>query len=69
MIHTEGVPLIAVSAMLRYSQRDGGWSEAGSVPAAAPVTTSVTAWDELFVIPSGEVRPGIRTPRILAVEF
>ena len=31
-----------------------------------PVTTVATWWNDRIVIPSGEVRPGVRTPRVLA---
>lgn len=31
----------------------------------APVTTSLVVWNDQIVIPSGEVRPAIRTPKVL----
>jgi len=32
----------------------------------APVTTSVVRWSDAWVLPSGEVRPGVRTQRVLS---
>jgi solute:Na+ symporter, SSS family len=31
-----------------------------------PVTTTTTWWRDRLIVPSGEIRPGVRTPRILA---
>ncbi|MGH9838673.1 MAG: hypothetical protein ACREEM_07810, partial [Blastocatellia bacterium] len=39
------------------------WTEAGEGE-AAHVTTAMTAWRGGFVIPSGEVRPGVRAPAV-----
>ncbi len=45
------------------------WTAAGEIPFETPVTTTAFFWDGWAIIPSGEVRPGIRTPRVLAVEI
>uniref|UniRef100_A0A7C2NWY5 Galactose oxidase n=1 Tax=Schlesneria paludicola TaxID=360056 RepID=A0A7C2NWY5_9PLAN len=56
------------------------WTRTGSLPAKivgnpvtdpaasvwAPVTTGVARWNGRIVIPTGEARPGVRTPRVLA---
>lgn len=34
----------------------------------SPVTTTAVLWDGTAVIPSGEIRPGIRTPNILGIK-
>jgi N-acetylneuraminate epimerase len=39
------------------------WAGCGEMP-AAHVTTTTAVWNGRFVIPSGEVRPGVRTPGI-----
>lgn len=39
------------------------------LPAPARVTAPLAAWHGQFVVPSGEVAPGIRTPSVLAYRF
>lgn len=41
--------------------------EVGEVPNTGQVTTTAVAWGEDIVVPTGEVRPGVRTPRILKI--
>jgi solute:Na+ symporter, SSS family len=45
------------------------WAEFGSLPSGmhSPVTVPVVEWRGRFVIPSGEIRPGVRTAQVLAV--
>jgi N-acetylneuraminic acid mutarotase len=38
------------------------WSVVDKLPFPTPVTTPVVRWGQYFVLPSGEVSPGIRTP-------
>jgi N-acetylneuraminate epimerase len=40
------------------------WQFAGSVPFDAPVTTTLIRWNNYLLLPSGEVRAGIRSPYI-----
>lgn len=49
---------------LLYDTRADRWSEAGATP-ANHVTTVAVPWGDSFVIPSGEIRPRVRTPRVL----
>ena len=53
---------------LAYETVTDTWVNAGSMPRnlTAPVTTPVVAWGGRFVIPTGEIRPAVRSPRILA---
>ena len=41
---------------------------AGGVPVAVPVTTPVVEWKKKFIVPSGEIKPGVRSPQILVAE-
>lgn len=57
-----------------YDTITNTWRTAGDVPAAivgrateSVVTTPTVAWRGRTVIPSGETRPGVRTPAVLAV--
>ena len=42
----------------------GGSCEAGGPKSALSVTTSTTSWQGRYVVPTGEVRPGVRTPKV-----
>jgi len=57
--------------LLRYSPAGNRWTEvafeANGVPAR--VTAPLVQWDQRFVIPSGEIAPGIRTPTVQAFQF
>ncbi len=52
--------------VLRYDVANDAWSEAGAMLEGV-VTTRAALFDGRIVIPSGEVRPGVRTPRIQAL--
>jgi solute:Na+ symporter, SSS family len=41
------------------------WTQFGTSPAPR-VTTGLVKWNDQFVIPSGEVRPGVRSPEVWA---
>ena len=49
--------------ILAYDPARDRWSEAGEVPAAR-ATVPCVGWRGAFIIPSGEVRPGVRSPEI-----
>ena len=53
--------------LLRYTPAEGSWAEVGSLPNEAAVTTTLTRWQGMIVVPSGEIRPGVRTPRVQAL--
>ncbi len=48
-----------------FDIRDGVWSHFGETPAAR-ATLPLVEWNGLFVLPSGEVRPGVRSPEVWA---
>lgn len=50
--------------ILAYHTITDTWTKVGVFPFNVPVTTSWVKWDNGFVIPSGEIRPGVRTPEI-----
>jgi len=41
--------------------------ELGSLPGTGQVTTTAVKWGDSFIVPSGEIRPGIRTPKIINI--
>ena len=49
--------------ILRYDTRADSWRDAGRMP-RAHVTTPLVQWGEAFIVPTGEVRPGVRSPDV-----
>jgi len=55
--------------VLVYNTISKIWERVGEIAYESPVTTIAFVWDGKVVIPSGEVRPGIRTPQILVANL
>ena len=53
--------------ILAYDTTVGTWKSIGEMP-AAHVTTNLTLWNGRFVMPTGEVRPGVRSPDVWAFD-
>lgn len=53
--------------VLSYDTKRDVWSVAGETPASR-ATLPTTLWRGLYVIPSGEARPGVRSPEVWAVQ-
>ena len=51
--------------ILTYNVLSKSWSCLGDIPGKAPVTTVAFSWKGKIVIPSGEIRPGVRTDRVV----
>jgi len=51
--------------ILAYHTITQTWVVLDTLPYGSQVTTTAFMWDDQLVIPSGEISPGIRTPRIL----
>jgi N-acetylneuraminate epimerase len=50
--------------ILRYDLDRDAWSPAGQLDLPAPVTLPTAPWRDGFVFFNGEVKPGVRTPRV-----
>ena len=50
----------------RFNAKTGSWQSAGPIP-ANHVTTIPVRWQRNIIIPSGEVRPRIRSPKIWSI--
>jgi N-acetylneuraminic acid mutarotase len=50
-------------SLLHYDARADRWTTAGRLPAPR-VTTPCVRWNDAWIIPSGEARPGVRSPEI-----
>jgi cyclically-permuted mutarotase family protein len=51
--------------ILRYNTITDAWVSIGQLPYAPPATTTALSWDDDIIIPSGEIRAGVRTPQII----
>lgn len=49
--------------VLAYDPKTDKWETRGEAP-FAHVTTSTVLWKDLIVVPSGEIRPGVRSPEV-----
>jgi N-acetylneuraminic acid mutarotase len=54
--------------VLAYDTQTDRWHPAGDMPAGV-VTTTAVRWRDQIVVPSGELRPGVRTPRVQAAKI
>jgi N-acetylneuraminate epimerase len=54
--------------VLLYNAAKDKWTKTGCIPFDAPVTTTAIKWNKEVVIPSGEIKAGVRTPQILKAE-
>lgn len=51
--------------VLLYNTITDVWTVADSIPFDTQVTTTAVRWGDDIVIPTGEIKPGVRTPRII----
>ncbi len=47
-----------------YDSANDTWSETTQLPEWTPVTTTATWWGGELILPSGEIRPGVRSPKV-----
>jgi len=53
---------------LAYDTMRNTWARIGDMP-MCQVTSSAVLWGDEIIIPSGEVRPGVRSPKVWAVRL
>ena len=53
--------------VLQYHSTLNTWQAIGTIPYATPVTTTAVIWKKEIIIPSGEIKAGVRSPNILQV--
>jgi len=59
------------ASILSYNTVTDRWAEAGDLPLNgnfSPVTTPVVFWDGKVILPTGEIKPGVRSPQVLIAE-
>ncbi len=55
--------------VLLYDIAKDEWKKLGDIPFDSPVTTTALIWNKKVLIPSGEIKAGVRTPQILVVKL
>ena len=55
--------------ILLYNISTGKTKTTGTIPYPVPVTTTAFWWDKVVVIPSGEIKAGVRTPQVLMAKI
>jgi N-acetylneuraminic acid mutarotase len=55
--------------VLAYNAVQDSWMSIGNIPYKTPVTTTAIKWGDSFLIPSGEIRAGVRSSSILSVKM
>ena len=53
------------SEVLLYNTITDTWKKTNSLPPGAPVTTTAIKWDNDIILPSGEIKAGVRTSKII----
>lgn len=56
-------------AVLKYNTPKNEWKTFGTMPYPSPVTTSLAKWGQNIIIPSGEIRAGVRSPQLLSAKI
>jgi N-acetylneuraminic acid mutarotase len=52
--------------MFIYDTQQNSWTHTNGAPVSCAAVPMVE-WNQRFVIPSGELRPGVRSPQVWAV--
>ena len=55
--------------ILLYNTQKNIWTSTGFIPFDTSVTTNVVQWGDEIIIPSGEIKAGVRTPRIISAKI
>lgn len=55
--------------VVSYNTRYDEWEKLSALPPGNPVTTTAVKWGDAIIIPSGEIKAGVRTPKILMGRF
>lgn len=55
--------------VLLYNIQNDTWKIIGTIPFDTPVTTTAVKWESGVFIPSGEIKAGVRSPKIIVVKI
>ncbi|NCU04491.1 MAG: hypothetical protein GXC73_10945 [Chitinophagaceae bacterium] len=54
--------------ILAYDIANDNWQVIAALPFPTPVTTTAVQWKNCFILPSGEIKAGVRSPYILSAK-
>ncbi len=54
--------------VLSYNTKYNNWTEVGIQPSDAAVTTPLVVWDNNAIIPGGEIKPSVRTTKVVVAK-
>jgi len=54
--------------ILLFETDSKSWKSLGEIEGDAPATTVIFPWKDKFVVPSGEIRPGVRSDKVILVK-
>ncbi|WP_289024431.1 sodium/solute symporter [uncultured Salegentibacter sp.] len=57
------------SEILMYNTITNRFNIIDSLPQQAPVVTNALMWDDQVILPSGEIKPGVRSPKVLTAKI
>ena len=55
--------------VLLYNTQENKWESQGYSSFNTRVTTMAVQWGDVIVLPSGEIKAGVRTPKIIAAKI
>ncbi|MBA4408841.1 MAG: hypothetical protein C0397_05400 [Odoribacter sp.] len=55
--------------ILAFNTRSKNWEKIDQITGESPVTTTAFLWNGTVVIPSGEIRPGVRTTNVIGFDI
>jgi cyclically-permuted mutarotase family protein len=56
-------------AVLAYNTVEDKWATIDSIPFTSPVTTTAVKWNDMILIPGGEIKAGVRASQILTAKL
>ncbi len=54
--------------VLLYQTKTNSWQAVGQMATPTPVTTTAVVWEDVYFIPSGEIKAGVRSPLLLMIK-
>jgi cyclically-permuted mutarotase family protein len=56
-------------AVLKYNTLKDQWTVVKYIPFESPVTTTAVKWNDMIIIPGGEIKAGVRTSQIISAKI
>jgi cyclically-permuted mutarotase family protein len=56
-------------AVLKYNTLTDQWTLVRYIPYESPVTTTAVKWNDMIIVPGGEIKAGVRTSQIISAKI